>query len=185
VASDRPLADRADRILSVSAVVAAAAAVLVSVYQAQLARAQQKAAAWPYVTQGNSMVRGQPYRWLVQNAGVGPARVRSFEVLVDRRPQRTWSQAVRALSGDADPGLVYSHLGRGSVILPGATVEALVLPADEPATMRFYVGAQTRLAGRLCYCSVYDDCWVADSDAPEPTPVPACTLVDSAQAFRN
>ncbi|MBV9773822.1 MAG: hypothetical protein JO040_07725 [Gemmatimonadetes bacterium] len=183
MASERPLADRVDRVLSLSAVVAALSAVAVSVYQAQISRQQQKASAWPYVMQGNSYARGMPYRWRVENAGVGPARVRTFEVRVDGKPRRRWSDVVRALTGESEPALVYTHVGRGTVLLPGTTLEALVLP-ENPRTVRFFAGAQTRLSARLCYCSVYDDCWLSDSDRDEPTPVRECPT-DTTRAFQQ
>src|ERR1041385_2375768 len=101
-------AGRLDRWLSLAAGVGAMCAVAVSLYQASLARQQQRASAWPYLAQSDSYIPGHPYTRMVDNEGVGPARVRSFTVLVDDQPVTTWGAAVRALTGRADPGLVYS-----------------------------------------------------------------------------
>jgi hypothetical protein len=174
-------ADRVDRVLSLAAGVAAVTAVAVSLYQAALAREQLRASAWPYLAQANSFTAGRPYLRVVSNEGVGPARVRSFSVLVDGRPVPTWDAAVRALTGQSEPALVYSSFGRGSVLPPGATRTLLTLPRGERAAT-FWREAQTRLETVACYCSVYDECWRAASRAEEPRPVPACPA-DSAAAF--
>lgn len=91
-------ADRVDRILSLSAIVTAVVAVAVSLYEARIDRAHQKVSVWPYVEQGNSLTFGQPYRRMVRNAGIGPARIRSFQVRAAGRPVRTWSEAAAAVA---------------------------------------------------------------------------------------
>jgi hypothetical protein len=162
-----------DRWLSVAAAIGAICAVAIAVYQAALAREQQRASAWPFLAQSNSYLTGQPYTRQIENQGVGPARVRSFRVIVDGKPARTWSKVVRGLIDQPDPGLVYSSFGRGRVIPAGATRVLLTLPPGDPARS-FWQAAQTRLETIVCYCSVYDECWRADSRAKEPEPVRAC-----------
>jgi hypothetical protein len=162
-----------DRWLSIAAGVGAICAVAISLYQAALAREQQRASAWPYLTQSNSYVPGQPYTRQVENQGVGPARVRSFEVRVDGRPVDSWDMAVKILTGKAASGLVYSSFGRGNVVPPGTARTLLQLPAGDQA-MSFWVGAQTRLFTVICYCSIYDECWRADSRTEEPAAVRTC-----------
>ena len=176
-------AERVDRALSLAAGVAAITAVAVSLYQASLAREQLRASGWPYLAQSNSYVTGQPYVRSVSNEGVGPARVRSFSVLVDDRPMATWNDVVQALTGEREPDLVYSSFGRGTVLPPGARRELLTLPSGARAT-KFWVAAQTRLHTVACYCSVYDECWRADSRDDEPSAVRVCEA-DSASAFRQ
>jgi hypothetical protein len=171
---------RVDRWLSIAAGVGAICAVAISLYQAALARQQQRASAWPYLNQSNSYVNG-PYTRQVENQGVGPARVRTFEVLVDGRPVHSWGAAVQALTGKADSGFVYSTFGRGSVLLPGTTRTLLQLPPGDQARV-FWQGAQTRLATVICYCSVYDECWQVDTRADEPVEVRACRY-DAKAAF--
>lgn len=173
--------ERVDRWLSIAAGVGAVCAVAISLYQAALAREQQRASAWPYLTQSNSYVPGQPYTRQVENQGVGPARVRSFEVRVDGRPVRSWDEAVRALTGKGNSELVYSSFGRGSVLPPGTTRTLLQLPSGDQA-LAFWVGAQTRLETAICYCSIYDECWKAETQAEEPVAVGTC-LHDSKTAF--
>jgi hypothetical protein len=168
-------AARVDRVLSLAAGVAAVTAVVVSLYQAALAREQLRASGWPYLAQSNSFAGvGTPYLRTISNEGVGPARVRGFRVLVDGRPVSTWAAAVRTLTGEDEPGLVYSSFGRGSVLPPGASRTLLTLPPG-PRAERFWLASQTRMSTITCYCSVYDECWLADSLREEPRAVRACS----------
>ena len=169
--------ERTERLLSIAVGLAAIAAVLVSLYQTSLAREQLRASAWPYVTQANAFTPGNPYVRVVSNDGIGPARIRSFRVLVDGTPVPTWNAAVRMLTGEGEPGLVYSSFGRGTVLTPGTKATILTLPPG-PRAQKFWQGAQSRLPTVACYCSVYDECWSSDSEAPEPEPVRACSASD-------
>jgi hypothetical protein len=177
----RTSSERMDRWLSIAAGVGAICAVAVSLYQAALSREQQRASAWPSLSQSNSYVEGQPYTRQVENQGVGPARIRSFEVLVDGRPVRDWDAAVKALTGKPNSELVYTSFGRGTVLPAGAARTLLRLPPGDQARA-FWVGAQTRLETVICYCSIYDECWKADERADEPVEVRACRH-DSKTAF--
>lgn len=179
----RTRSDRVDRWLSLAAGVGALFAVGVSLYQAGLAREQLRASAWPYLAQSNSYLAGQPYTRQVENQGVGPARVRAFRVLVDGRPVQTWGAVVRGLTDAPDSGVVYSSLSRGSVLPPGTVLTLLQLPPG-PQAERFWATAQTRLETVICYCSIYDECWEADSRLEEPAPVRACAM-QAGTAFRQ
>jgi hypothetical protein len=149
MSESRTSSGRVDRWLSIAAGVGAICAVAISLYQAALAREQQRASAWPYLNQSNSYVPGQPYTRQVENQGVGPARIRNFEVLVDGRPVRTWGAAVQALTGMGDSELIYSSFGRGSVLPPGTTRTLLQLPPGNQARV-FWEAAQTRLETVIC-----------------------------------
>ena len=162
-----------DRYLSMAAAVGAICAVAIAVYQAALAREQQRASAWPFLYQSNSYLTGQAYTRQIENQGVGPARVRSFRVLVDGKPAHDWNAVVRALINQPDSGLVYSSFSRRSVIPAGATRVLLTIPPGNQARA-FWQAAQTRLATVVCYCSVYNECWEDDGRASEPVQLSAC-----------
>jgi hypothetical protein len=78
------------------------------------------------------------------------------------------------LTGKAAPDLVYFSLHGGSVLLPDKTVTVVKIPAGDAAA-QFWEQAQTaRLSIRVCYCSLYGECWLSDSHAEEPSSVGAC-----------
>lgn len=87
------------------------------------------------------------------------------------------------MTGAGEPALVYASFGRGSVLPPGASRTLLTLPSGDRARA-FWEQAQTRLVTVACYCSVYDECWQADSREEEPRPVKAC-VADTASMFRQ
>ena len=166
--------DLTDRNMAVSAVVVALASLAVALYEARTNREYQKVSVWPYVSQSNAFVPGEPYARNIANLGVGPALVKSFQVIVDGKPRRDWAEVSRELTGRAVPELVYYSLHAGSVLLPDKTVTLVRIPPGD-AAQRFWEQAQTpRLSVRVCYCSLYDDCWLTDGRTDQPTPVSSC-----------
>lgn len=188
----RSRSDLLDRVLSASAALVAISALAVSAYQTKIMREQQTMSAWPRVTLSNSG-GNENYAWIVTNVGVGPALVRSARLTVDGRALATWSDvfgavirdstAVDSVANASKP--VTTSVRRGTVLLPGANVELVRTGAPLAKPLRrFFNDAHTRM--QLCYCSVYNDCWMVDSrsDAPDPAEVPRCPD-DPAREFRS
>ncbi len=168
---------RVDRLLSVCAIIAAITAVAIAVYEARITREYQKISVWPYVMQYNEHIPGQTdYTRNIANNGIGPAVIRSFRVYVDGEPQQNWNGVLNALIGEQEPALIYSSMHRGKVLLPGVAEAIMRLPAGERAT-RFWQATQGgRFVTQLCYCSLYDECWVARGGAGEPEAVRECAV---------
>ena len=191
-ARSRAHADRTDRLLSASAGIVAISALVVSVYQAYITRQQQKLGVWPYMTQANSNADGGYHR-MVHNAGVGPALVRSMRLTVDGRPANEWRDVARIMFGDAAEAVVRqdsaqwttSTFGRGSVLLPGASLTLISVRGRRVPQLLFDVlGNDARAVSTVCYCSLYGDCWTAASNETEPRRVGGCE-VDERTEFRD
>lgn len=166
-------ASRADRIMAVSAIVTAVAAVVIGVYEARATREYQRLSVWPAVRQFNSYPPGAAYTRNVANVGMGPAVIGSFQVRVDGVAQRSWNDVLRAMIGETHPELIYTTVGEGTVVLPGTTEVILRLPEGELAR-RFFVATQEgRLETRVCYCSVYEECWISTGNR-EVEPIRSC-----------
>jgi hypothetical protein len=173
-----------DRITSLSAIVAAIAAVLVAAYETRLNREYQRISVWPRLQQSNSFVPGEPYLRTVANVGVGPALIRSVQVSVDGVLCRTWPEVIRAMVGKPVPGHIYSSLNAGAVVLPDKPINVLNLPPGEDA-LKFAEEAQgKRLSIRICYSSLYDEHWLSDSFEAYPKPVAECRA-DPAKEFQQ
>jgi hypothetical protein len=96
---------------------------------------------------------------------------------------RDWSQLLKTLLQPVHAGNWYfSSFGRGSVLLPGARLAILSITNDSIA-MRL-VKAEERVHTVVCYCSLYEECWEARSELPDPTPVPKCAPPDSTEFSR-
>jgi hypothetical protein len=165
------LDDITNRIVSASATIIAIAALGTAVYQAKLSRDQAKASAWPYLLQGNSGNNG--YASIVQNLGVGPAKIEGFEVTVDSQPVKNWVQAAEAMGVKLSwNGHRTTSFHRGIVVPAGAVIDLLDLPDSTDA--RLFRSRVDRVRVWVCYCSVYDDCWTVATKQDAPMKVKVC-----------
>jgi hypothetical protein len=117
----------------------------------------------------------------VTNEGVGPARIATAELLVDGRPVQTLPELMRACCGPGD----YSTIGTSTLIgrmeRPGDVVEFVKFtPGQSTPTMAAAFDSarkDKRIEARLCYCSVFDDCWKVSSFDPTPVALDQCPPV--------
>lgn len=156
-------------------------ALLVSGYTAYVQREQVRAQVWPFLIIGYA----DPDRSIiVLNKGVGPAQVRSVEVLVDDRPQRSWSEVLAALGLDTDRENLKRSTVNGNVMTAGERIEMIQLP-DAESYERFRVAAQKRVKISICYCSTLGECWVRDRKVRDQTSmqVDACPASSPERQF--
>jgi len=161
-----------NRIVSGSATIIAIVALATAIYQSKLMRDQAKASVWPYLLVGNSGNNG--YSRIVQNVGLGPAIIRSFEVTVNGKPVHRWKEAVDSMRVQ----LVWKNststtFGPGIVVPTNSLIELLTLPDSTDA--RVFRSRVDALETLVCYCSLYGDCWQAGREGYEPRPVRACS----------
>ena len=141
-----------------------------------------QASTWPYVTisDSNGDQKGRLlYRIELHNSGVGPAKIKSISFWYDGRWQAdalTMSRTIAAEAGVTAKGVVSSDTG--GVVPARETIELLqTLPATTtPQTIAALSHARDRLDVRVCYCSLFDDCWTTtySGERPEPRPVKVC-----------
>jgi hypothetical protein len=158
-------ASRTDRILAICAIISAFAAVAIAVYETRITRTHQKASVWPSLLQYNTAMDGI-YTREVENRGLGPALVRTFQVSVDGAPVASWNQAIEALTGEIPGNFIYGGLGEGHILLPGRPYRLLILDWELLGQHVHREVNRGRLTTEICYCSLYDDCWVAGSGLP-------------------
>jgi hypothetical protein len=158
-------------------------ALLVSGYTAYLQRQQVRAQVWPYLEPGMSSSRREISLF---NKGVGPAIIRSVQVLVDGKPQRNWPAAFAALGIDFGHHIPYSTVN-GVVIPANDHVTQLLFPTSEDFNR--YAHEVDRVVLKLCYCSSLGDCWSYDGAAATPAetrqPVAACHALGDAEFLDN
>lgn len=159
-------------LLSLAGVFTGAVALYAALNESQAVRLQTASSVWPYVQlmindrdDGDSAY----FALSLENVGVGPARMRRMRLTLHGEPMRNWQMLTAALlDAEAELGAEY---GKNSVSLrvlaPGQSVAAfqthdagLALKMQEAV----YSGA-AQLS--YCYCSIFDDCWLSDSDRPE------------------
>ncbi len=157
--------------------------------QTQLMQSQSRASVWPYLSIGysiNDQGEKQGYTWEISNDGVGPARIQSVVMSVDDNPAHSWKDVFRAIFGNVPVDATYSQIF-GRVVAPNTnrdtTIEALHL--TNLAQAKVFYAQQNRLKMEICYCSVYDECWVARQQDPEVRSIDHCSSQDALQFERR
>ena len=175
------LADVTNRIISGSATIIAIIALGTAIYQSKLMRDQAKASVWPYLLVGNSGNDG--YSRIVQNVGLGPALIRSFQVRVSGNPVHSWKEAADSMRVQLGwKGTRTTTFGQGLVVPTNTLIELLVLP--DSTDVRLLRTRLSALQTTVCYCSLYGDCWSTGVAGYEPRPVRTCTA-DPATEFER
>jgi hypothetical protein len=155
------------------------------------------ASSWPILLVGSSNVNkaGEAdITFAITNAGVGPAKVRTFEVFYKGKPYRSSGALMRAccdpnftdMSSPEEAQIAKSAFITGQV--PGNVIragESLVFinyglaSGDSKAWHALDIARQRDVTYRVCYCSVFDECWrntVAHSDRLDPERIKVCPV---------
>ena len=176
-------------VLSLVGVFIAVIALYAALKESAAVRQQTAASVWPFVqmliedydtgdTAGFSMS--------FVNAGVGPAKLDAVRVEIGGQPMRNWAQAVAALGGDPAASNVSRNFLSGRVLRPDEKV-AMLHTTDPDLARRFQAAiADPQNNVSYCYCSIFDECWLADSrrDLQNPESVAACPEFGD-EAFDN
>ena len=175
---------------SIVAVVVSVIALGLNVYQTRIIQEQARAGVWPYLSFGvetKESDTGARYAFTLDNDGVGPAIIKSVRVTFDGRPVHTWLEVVKLIVGTAtteNVGIATVH----GLVLPAGTnrdtkVEAISV--SDPAKAKIFIKANPRIRMEICYCSVYDDCWIiSTTDGEDLRPVSRCKSAGDDE-FRN
>jgi hypothetical protein len=156
------------------------------------------ASSWPVLTLGSGNMNDNHEHLIsfgLRNAGIGPARIHSFDFLVDEKPVHArWLikgiieaccadalKAAMARAGGDDHkafGDDYSTPIARTFLSPNEEKSALGWPRTEGNAALWDAVDEARKKGRIltraCYCSVFDECWVAEPGAFPPREVAKC-----------
>jgi len=174
-------------VLSLVGVFVAFVALYAALTESEAVRRQTAAGVWPYVQLTiNDYVSDDDaeFEIVMTNAGVGPTRIRDMRVTFGGRAMTSWPQMLESI--DASEVRFSQVAANRRVLRPGesvaifgvreiAAVEALRRAVSDPAN-----------AIEFCYCSIFDECWLADSRTPEAMPAPVAQCPDyGAASFSN
>lgn len=156
-----------EMLVGISAILLSVCGLVVSIYETSLIREDQYASVWPYMEVGPSF-RGEGLRIMIQNTGVGPAKIRSAAVIDDGEVKKNWGELIQDVVGEGkDVPFSQSLINRR--VIPKASEQEVVFSLDKGSgdideQMIFKLEKRImegRLDVVLCYCSVYDECWRA------------------------
>ncbi len=175
-------------VLSVVGVFIAIVALYAALTESAAVRQQTAATVWPFVQlliEDYDAEANAGFTMSLSNAGVGPARMRALRLVIDGEPIRDWDHAVTLLDG-----MITAQVSRNfvndRVISPDETVD-LFSTTDPDLARRFQAAvANPNTSVTYCYCSIFDECWLAYSqkDIQSPEPVDECPYFGD-DAFRN
>lgn len=167
----------------------------VAVHHGEIMEKLVAANSWPNVEASGNVVEGKTagsarFEVAVKNNGVGPARVESLELWDGATPIGDASVLAKRLKAAGDGGSLNARLEGASITgqVIGAREAVTVVAFETPETGRWSL-PMIRLAGnlesRVCYCSVFDECYLADSrrqrgraEHVEKCPVPKGLFAD-------
>lgn len=160
-----PMRSARPDLTSVLALAVSVFALAIGTWQTRLMQSQARAGVWPYLSIGytyTNNVDSNAFIWTIDNNGVGPARVQSVTVGVDGKRMRNWDEVLSALGTPKRPSMATTSFA-GSVIPPSTNRETTIaaIRVNDRELGLLFKNAIERFQMDICYCSVYDDCWVA------------------------
>lgn len=168
-------------VIGLPALIASLALAYFAFVQADATQKMQTGGAMPFVTIGSSNVddTGKPDISLsLTNNGVGPAILGPIEIRYRGKPVASPTELLEACCTDRSAtGLSFATSpSTGVAIRPGESLRFIGLPrtpANEATWQRFQ-HERWRLSIRSCYCSIFNDCWIAEGMQGIPRPVKQC-----------
>jgi hypothetical protein len=150
-----------EMLVGLSAVLVSFVALGVGIYSAYIDRQSAHAAVWPSVMIAQSH-SDSTYRLMVLNQGTGPAIIKYARLSHNGKPLKSWRDWL-AVAEEPNTSYVQSHLG-GGVIRSGQEVVGFEIDNAllKPKIMTLMQASKLE----ICYCSVFDTCWVSDSVKP-------------------
>lgn len=181
----------AESALSIFAVIIAAISLWIAIDTERTNRQLVAEAAWPFLqTYHSAFVEGQQAIALyIANAGVGPAKIETLEVFWNGKPYGSSTELLEACCGfGSAAGLpesrgpsevahrLHSSYAAGKVLRAGDTVQMIsyVFTTSEDAVYKRFGAAREKITYRVCYCSVFNDCWLSDGHDLDPPHVKSC-----------
>lgn len=169
-------------ILALAGVFTGGIALYAGLVESGEARRQTAATVWPFVqisvsNRGNDEV-GYYLGVNLKNAGVGPAQVRAMRVRFRGQAVESWRDGVDMFLPDDDVQfgtnfIVNRVLTPGEEVTMFETTSAKLYPIYAEA-----LAATDATRVEYCYCSIFDECWLADTAIEKGNPAPIETCPD-------
>lgn len=173
-----------DLALGVSAVCISLVSILLAIHNGHAMERLVQANSWPFVkmTYTNFNQDGTPHNHLdLTNKGVGPASIESLEVFYDGKAmpgaRALLNAMLKRITVSPNPRILDS--GVVNNVLSAKEQMTFVDFHGEDYSPEDYAAIRTglrKVESRTCYCSVFDECWLADTRNQRPVKVNACPV---------
>ncbi len=186
--------DTLNLIIAACAVLISAASFVATYLQSDAAYRQVKAETWPYLQLSSSNYdMGSDSKVIslnLENAGVGPAAVKSFTLYYDKQPVETvWHLLLACCTDegtdrmtfvqayiDGSPEAPIITSGASGQIMPSGNGAGLFIMPRDASNAELWERldkARHKLEGRACYCSLLEECYMTDFKS-DPVEVKMC-----------
>jgi len=168
------------------AVILSVCAIVMSYVEINTLQDQKHAEVWPRVyTSVTTSSSDKIFSINLHNKGVGPAIIKYVELTVDDKNHLNWKSAVEATIAEELESFGYSGSSlTNATITPGEVVSMMKIEGD----LALKVIPERRFMFNVCYCSIFDRCWIVNNSHtlgfPEPEPIDEC-VVDKIKQFRR
>ncbi len=148
--------------------------------QAEATKKMQVGSVWPNIAYdtGNLDDEGQPQiNFNVANRGVGPARIGGMQLSLDGKAHRSIQTLLRDCCVEKGDRVAVVMTGVNGKVVPAGDEFAFVSIAPSgvsPENFSRIEQARMRVRAQICFCSVFDECWIEDSQATSVRPVAQC-----------
>ncbi|MEO0895800.1 MAG: hypothetical protein AAFY71_05350 [Bacteroidota bacterium] len=141
-------------------------ALVVSIYETNLHRAEQKAMVWPFLTISSSF-SGEGFSFNATNNGTGPALIKSVSLTYKGRSYKRFEQLLDTIKAGhhQDYGRIRMSGFNQTVMKAGEKRTLFFMPWDEESREMAYELFKASL--KVQYCSVLEDCWIFESQKKE------------------
>jgi len=146
-----------DQLVSLSAFLISLCAILISVLEVRVMNEQKEASVWPRVFVARNTSHDS-FGIVVKNSGVGPAEIKYVEVLVDGKVKKDWLEVFTEIADNKERNVQQSTL-TNNVLIPGQSLFPFAVKGD---VANIFNNDIKRIRVTLCYCSIYEQCWVLD-----------------------
>jgi hypothetical protein len=173
-----------DLVLGISAVCISLVSILLAIHNGHAMERLVQANSWPFIkmTYSNFNQDGSPHNHLdLTNKGVGPASIESLEIFYDGKSMPGTRALLNAM-------LKRTTVSPNPRILDSSVVHNVLSAKEQMTFVDFhgedyspedYAAIRTGLRevqSRTCYCSVFEECWVADTRNQRPLKIKTCPV---------
>ena len=161
-----------EMLVALSALFIGVLTAVISIYSAYVDRAYARASVWPKLEVYRSFTK-DTFSYVVFNRGTGPAIIQYAKVSVGERTIKRWNEI------DIFSEITQSHLSSGT-LSSEQTLTPILYEGDLVADILEFADSAP-IDIELCYCSIYEDCWVVVRSV-QAKPVSECSIKDE-EAF--
>lgn len=150
---------KTELVVALSAIFVSTATMFVYIYQTRIMQTQQHVAVWPYIEFLPSY-GPQGFYLEITNKGIGPAIVKKVTVKLDGKEFSDLPEIFNQLTDSTFNDYAYSTV-MGRVIAANEVIRPFEIQNPEHAKAIREKMIQRKFEYEICYCSVFNECWVS------------------------